>query len=208
MSKRLILWGVRIVFSLSLFFAVYAISQMMLEKKEVDLALNKWENRESFESPVSSLQIDLTNAGASETNNKNITYPIKGDVFGKLSIPKLHRELPIIYGTDNEELAKGVGHYIGSAFPGERNNVVLAGHRDTVFRGLDSVKVGDRVLIETDSGEYTYEVFDQSIVSEDDLSVLLSNEEAILTLITCYPFNYIGPAPKRYILKAQLVKQE
>lgn len=130
--------------------------------------------------------------------------PQKGEVIGKMTIPRLNRQLPIIEGTGQAELRKGVGHYIGSVLPGIKNNSVLAGHRDSVFRGLGELEIGDTVTVETEAGTFTYRIQKQQIVEKDDLSVVQPDDEPILTLITCYPFNYVGNAPKRYILTAKL----
>lgn len=134
--------------------------------------------------------------------------PTKGELIGTIAIPALDKELPIIHGTDSKQLAEGVGHYIGSALPGEDNNSVLAGHRDTVFRGLGEVKIGDQVQIETIAGVFTYEIVKQQIVEKDDRTIIVSSEDPILTIVTCYPFDYVGPAPQRYILTGKLIDLE
>lgn len=128
-----------------------------------------------------------------------------GKVIGKIMIPTIDKELPIIHGTESKHLKKGVGHYIGTALPGEHQHSVLAGHRDTVFRGLENLQIGDRFEVETIKGLFTYEVEQLEIVDSDDRTIIVPRDEAILTLITCYPFYYVGDAPQRYIVTGRMV---
>lgn len=134
--------------------------------------------------------------------------PAVGDNMGELIIPKLDAVLPIIHGTDEDELEKGVGHFAGSVMPGENDNTVLSGHRDTVFRRLGEVGKGDLLTVKTSAGEFTYKVKRVRIVDKDDRTVIVPKPKATLTVTTCYPFNYIGDAPRRYILVADLVDEE
>ncbi|HEX9093571.1 MAG TPA: class D sortase [Coriobacteriia bacterium] len=131
--------------------------------------------------------------------------PAEGESIGILSIPALNRRLPIIQGTGANELKEGVGHFIGSVLPGEADNCVLSGHRDTVFAGLGKLKTGDRLIVETSAGTYTYEVRRIRIVDKDDRTVIVPADHAVLTLSTCYPFRFVGNAPDRYVLSADLV---
>ena len=133
-------------------------------------------------------------------------YPIEGDDIGSLTIPALNRKLPIIQGTGVEELKKGVGHFIQSVLPGEKDNCVLSGHRDTVFRQIGNLKIGDQLIVKTSAGSFTYQVNGTRIVHQDDKTVIVSTNIAVLTLTTCYPFYAIGNAPDRYIVSAALVK--
>ncbi|MGP7818772.1 class D sortase [Niallia sp. 01092] len=134
--------------------------------------------------------------------------PKKGENVGELIIPKLNANLPIFHGTDEEELEKGVGHFAGSVLPGEKDNSVLSGHRDTVFRKLGEVGKGDLLTVKTSAGEFTYKVKKVRIVDKDDRTVIVPKPKATLTVSTCYPFNFIGDAPRRYILVADLVSSE
>ncbi|WP_226671511.1 class D sortase [Metabacillus litoralis] len=132
----------------------------------------------------------------------------KGDLIGTLIIPKLEASLPIYHGTDEDELEKGVGHYAESVLPGDDDNSVLSGHRDTVFRELGEVGVGDSLIVETKSETFTYKVRKVRIVDENDRTVIVPKPEATLTVSTCYPFDFIGSAPERYVLVASLVDKE
>lgn len=131
--------------------------------------------------------------------------PEKGENIGELIIPKLEAKLPIIHGTDEDELEKGVGHFAGSVLPGEKDNSILSGHRDTVFRKLGEVGVGDLLIVQTTAGEFTYKVKKVRIVDKDDPTVIVPKPNATLTVSTCYPFHFIGASPERYILVADLI---
>lgn len=147
-----------------------------------------------------------------EQNADKITlYPTRGqagDKLGELYIPRLDATLPIYQGTGEDELEKGVGHYIKSVLPGEKDNCVLSGHRDTVFQKLGEVKTGDLLVVSTYAGEFKYKVKKIRIVDKDDRTVIVPKPRAVLTVSTCYPFDYIGAAPKRYILVAYLLSQK
>jgi sortase A len=134
-----------------------------------------------------------------------IVQPTVGDVIGSLWIPRLKRTLDIIEGTGAKELKIGVGHYVGSVLPGISDNSVLAGHRDSVFRNLGTLKLGDLMTIQTDYGRFVYEVHKNRIVKADDKTVIVPTSDSLLTLSTCYPFRFIGNAPKRNIVQAGLV---
>ena len=135
-------------------------------------------------------------------------YPSEGDNIGTLTIPALKRKLPILQGTDSKELKKGVGHFAQSVLPGEKDNCVLSGHRDTAFRQIGNLKIGDKLIVQTSAGTFTYEVNKTRIVHEDDKTVIVPTDHAVLTITTCYPFNFIGNAPDRYIVSASLIKSE
>ncbi|MFC0559222.1 class D sortase [Halalkalibacter alkalisediminis] len=146
-----------------------------------------------------------------ETVNSSSPYPLypeKGELMGELYIPKLEARLPIYHGTDEDELDKGVGHFAGSVLPGENDNSVLSGHRDTVFRKLGEVGENDLLIVTTGSGTFTYKVKRVRIVDEDDRTVIVPKPRATLTVSTCYPFDFIGAAPERYILVAELKGNE
>lgn len=128
--------------------------------------------------------------------------PKDDDVVGILNIPKLDAELPIIEGTEEEMLAKGVGHYTKSVFPSDGEQILLSGHRDTVFRNFGLLEIGDRFIVELPYGKFEYEIKETKIVDEDDRTVIRPMGEEVLTVSTCYPFRFIGNAPQRYIVYA------
>jgi len=137
-----------------------------------------------------------------------VTYPAKGakgQTIGLLTIPALNQKLPIIEGTRVADLKKGVGHFSQSVLPGVADNCVLSGHRDTVFTRLGELKKGDRLVVDTAAGRFTYQIRRIRIVDKDDRTVIVPTDHAVLTVTTCYPFRYVGNAPDRYILIADLI---
>lgn len=127
----------------------------------------------------------------------------EGDTVGVFYIPRLDREIPIIEGTDEEELAQGVGHYAGTGFPGENKQILLSGHRDTVFRQFGELEHGDELHVKMEQGTFIYEIRDHTIVDADDTTVIdPTRTDEVLTVSTCYPFSYVGSAPDRYVIYA------
>jgi sortase A len=129
----------------------------------------------------------------------------EGSLVGRIDIPRLDLSAVVFEGTSDDTLARGVGHLRGSAGPGERGNLVLAGHRDTFFRELRNIRQGDEVNIMGPQGESEYQVESTAIVEPDQTEVLKPGDGSTLTLITCYPFRYIGNAPQRFIVRATRV---
>jgi sortase A len=126
-------------------------------------------------------------------------------LVGRIDIPKLDLSAVVFEGTSDETLARGVGHLMGSAGPGERGNLVLAGHRDTFFRKLRGIRKGDEVTVKGPDGEFQYQVESTAVVKPDQTEVLRPDGGSILTLITCYPFRFIGNAPDRFIVRARKI---
>lgn len=125
-----------------------------------------------------------------------------------IRISRLDVEAPVLEGTDDVTLNRGVGHIAGTAHFGHDGNVGLAGHRDGFFRGLRNIKVGDQIEVEETDRTEIYVVDGLQIVSPRNVSVLASSAEPTLTLVTCYPFYYIGSAPQRFIVHAALAHSE
>ncbi|TFJ94316.1 class D sortase [Lentibacillus salicampi] len=148
---------------------------------------------ETLGSPLSSNHVDNFNPGHGET-------------VGILNIPRLEADLPIVEGTDEDELEKGVGHYNGTAYPQQNDQVVLSGHRDTVFRRMGELELGDTLSVQLPYGDFSYEIVDTKVVDTDDRSVInptnQKGSKEVLTVTTCYPFSYVGNAPDRYIITA------
>lgn len=128
--------------------------------------------------------------------------------LGVLEIPKLDLQVPVFNGTDDLVLNRGVGRIPGTGNPGRAGNAGLAGHRDGFFRGLKDIRVGDKVEFKTSSRVSTYQVSGIEIVTPDNVQVLEDTPQPSLTLVTCYPFYFIGDAPQRYIVHCSLKAQE
>src|SRR5699024_3788293 len=131
--------------------------------------------------------------------------PNFGDSAGMLVIDKIDANLPIVEGTSEDDLKKGVGHYEGTAYPLEDDQIVLSGHRDTVFRRMGELQIGDIMKVRMPYGDFDYEIVNTKVVPADDLSIIVPHDEETLTVTTCYPFRYIGNAPDRYIIDAKPV---
>ena len=142
----------------------------------------------------------------SDINSKKIVFPGFGDKFGDVTIKSVDLNVPVFHGDREEELLKGAGHYNGSRFPGEGSNVVLAGHRNSVFGRLKDVAKGDTVIFNTTYGEYIYKISEIKIVKGNDTSILQPLDTEKLTMYTCYPFDYVGNAPNRYVVICDLVQ--
>jgi sortase A len=120
-----------------------------------------------------------------------------------LSIPKIHLEVAVLDGTDDLSLNRAVGLIEGTPRPGERGNIGIAGHRDGFFRALKDIGPGDGITLRSAAGRHDYVVKSVRIVEEDDTSVLDDSPRDSVTLVTCYPFYYVGSAPRRYIVRAE-----
>lgn len=130
--------------------------------------------------------------------------PQLGETVARLSIPRLATQLYVVEGIGAADLRRGPGHMPGTVMPGGRGNCVIAAHRDTHFRVLKDIHTGDDIVIETGNGEFLYRVTSTRIVSPNNTSPLLPTAGPVLSLITCYPFYYVGSAPKRFIVEAEL----
>lgn len=119
-----------------------------------------------------------------------------------LKIPEIDLEVPVNYGTTENVLRRGAGLIQGSAAPGTRGNIAIAAHRDTFFEGLEHVALGDVIEVQTMERSQTYRVSGLWVVEPDDVQVLADNGEPTLTLVTCYPFRFVGSAPQRYVVRA------
>lgn len=134
--------------------------------------------------------------------------PAAGTVLGRISAPTVKMTATVLEGSDDATLSRGAGHIEDTPFPGQRGNIGIAGHRDTVFRPLKGIHVGDPLELTTGDRVYHYRIKKTLIVGPDDVYVLDPTEEPTVTLVTCYPFEYIGHAPKRFIVQAELVSDE
>ena len=134
---------------------------------------------------------------------KNAVDLKEGDRIGRLEIPRIGMAVMVLQGTEEATLVAGAGHVPGTPSPGGDGNVVIAAHRDTFFRKLEAIEPGDRIRITTLRGSYEYVVDSMETVDPDDTSVMESRDRSELTLITCFPFYYVGSAPKRFIVHAR-----
>lgn len=130
---------------------------------------------------------------------------LKDDGLTRLSIPSISFDAVVVEGTSHHALLLGPGHMEDTPAPGEAGNSVISGHRDTFFRHIHELEKGDQILVQRNGKQFHYEVTGKHIVQPTDVSVLKPSKDAELTLITCYPTYYIGPAPERLIVTSKLV---
>jgi sortase A len=180
----------------------------------IGVALSVWcaaifvEARRTKALPIEPLRVTMTLPGDANTpsaRSPNRSAPTPGTVIGRLEAPSLHMSTPLLEGSDDGTLRRGAGHIEDTPFPGEAGNIGIAGHRDTVFRPLKGAKVGDPLDLTTADRVYHYKISKTHIVGPDDVYVLDATPTPTLTLVTCYPFEYIGHAPRRFIVHAELV---
>lgn len=136
-----------------------------------------------------------------------IRGPGRDGLVGEIRIDRIHLQAMVAEGTDAQTLQGAVGHLADTAYPGENGNSVLAGHRDSFFRGLKDVEESDRIDVVTPDGTFQYVVVSTRVVPHDAMDVLAPSNKPVLTLVTCYPFSYIGHAPERFIVVAEEVER-
>jgi sortase A len=170
----------------------------ILETKSFQERLNR--RLEAFKTPRDSPWMTRAEATRREASSSGLV--------GRIEIERLGLSVLVVEGTTSRSLRRGVGHVEGTAYPGERGNVGLAGHRDTYFRPLRKIESGDRIRLKTPDGHFVYEVDTSLIVSPHRSDLLKSAGGARLTLVTCYPFYYIGPAPRRFVVIAHEVESD
>ncbi|WP_044339968.1 class D sortase [Rossellomorea aquimaris] len=196
MNRLLLVIG-SILLIIGLGCSVFAISKINKQEGAQSETLNE----------AKKIILNDSNGSLESLETVNMQYNFKrGDVIGVLNIPRLEREVPIISGTNEDELERGVGHVSSTKLPGQQDRIFLAGHRDTVFTQMGELRKGDILTIQLKTGEYEYEIFETLIVDESNLSVLEpTTPEEILTLSTCYPFEYLSSTEERYIINARKI---
>ena len=150
--------------------------------------------------PIATVRKTLPGEGAGTSG----TVPAPGSVIAQLRAPALQLSTVVLEGSDEQTLARAAGHIEDTSLPGPQGNIGIAGHRDTIFRALRRAQLGDEFDLVTPEGEYRYRVTRTLIVDPDDVYVLDPTGTPTLTLVTCWPFEFIGHAPKRFIVQAQL----
>jgi sortase A len=163
-------------------------------------------------SPLASLVKDtaVKDAASPAPSSGSIEQPVaqpQNAILGKLEVSRLHLSAMVREGVDAKTLSTSVGHVPSTSLPGHAGNFALAAHRDTLFRALKDIKPDDLITFQSQNQTFTYRVHDTRIVKPTNISVLRSDGHEALTLITCYPFYYVGSAPERFIVRAELVSE-
>jgi len=141
----------------------------------------------------------------SATSTPKPPAAVTAGLIGRIQIPRLSVSAIVFEGISSTTLRRAVGHIPGTAFPGQRGNVGISGHRDTFFRPLRNIRRNDIITLTTLLGEYRYRVVSMKIVGPKDVAVLKPSGDEILTLVTCYPFYFVGAAPDRFIVRAERI---
>ncbi len=152
-----------------------------------------------------SRQLQETATAVNPPHDPPIQGMIGQGMIGRLDVARLGLSVMVMEGTTARTLRHAAGHVEGTAFPGQNGNIGISGHRDTFFRSLRNIRDNDIITIVTPNGHYRYRVVSTKVVDPANLAVLDSDGTEILTLITCYPFYFVGPAPNRFIVRAQRV---
>lgn len=171
---------------------------------ELDRVAGPDELQELAQATTTSTTTATTTAGKSAVGTSGKSPASTRGLVGRIEVPRLKLSVVAREGVDDGTLRVAAGHIPGTALPGEAGNSGFAAHRDTFFRPLKSVREGDEVVVTTPQGVYRYAVTGVSIVEPRDVSVLEASTDAVLTLVTCYPFEYLGNAPHRFIVRAAL----
>jgi sortase A len=201
-ERLLVLSGSLLIFAyvaLAIYSAVY--SRAAIRAFWRDQAVTSSQPGDSFRRSSETPDFRLWSVQRIEAYQASLIANIPSPL-GELRIPSLRIEVPVLEGTDELALNRGVGHIDGTPLPGEEGNIGVAGHRDGFFRGLKDIRVGDSVDLYTRNGDTRYVVDEIRIVPPEDVSVLGPRSRPSITLVTCYPFYFVGSAPLRYIVHA------
>lgn len=189
-----ILIGLGIVFLVAFGYTVYDhMSSSSVTLEEAQTAL---------EEKRAALSGDSVEASSNNDFDVQSYEAESGEAFGVLDIPKLDRSIGIVAGTDADSLKRGVGHVESTVYPGQGEQIVLSGHRDTVFRDFGELEYGDTFVVQMPYGDFEYEIRDHTIVDRYDTSVIGPMGEEVLVVTTCYPFEFYGFAPDRFVFYA------
>ena len=142
--------------------------------------------------------------GSGSGSGKGSGKTTKPAYTGKLVFESLGKQIAVLEGVTDGNLNRGAAHHSRSSPPGGVGNCVIYGHRNTVFRGFDRLKKGDTIRLEVPGKQFTYKITSMSVVEPDDPAIFMAHGAAVMTLVTCYPFHFVGPAPQRYIVVCTL----
>ncbi|HLR69590.1 MAG TPA: class D sortase [Virgibacillus sp.] len=212
---RLVSWGFIVIGIIFLGYYSIQYFQSTQSVSEYDAAETNTSNNHNEEETVSNNNnneedTDDKSEKTTEEKEKIMSEELDrhnvGDDVATLKIPKLDKQFTTYWGTDENTLKQGVGMYVSewTVTPEEAGNVVLSGHRDTVFTGLDQLEDGDKLELEYRGETYEYSIRKTWITDPEDRSVIVDKDDSMLTLTTCYPFDFVGNAPERYIVEAVL----
>lgn len=184
----------------------YPFFEIYLDKHDISKNINEWDKQKQDTKVNSDKNVkdDKKNNNVSKNKYPSVTVDGK-DIIGKVIVKKTGEQIPILMGATEENLRGGATLYDNGIYPGENGTAIILGHRETTFGFLENIKVGDEVDIESLNNTYKFKVKRTYITTPDDESILAQKNNPSLTLVTCYPFNYLGHAPERFIVKLDLI---
>jgi len=189
-TQRLVRWSRRLLFATGIIALAYVGLTLL------DARLYQVSAKHSLENQI------RTSVGPTVSQVRPTVK--EGDVLGRIDIPRLRVSVAVLQGTSSRMLRLGAGHIETTSLPGDPGNSGIAGHRDTFFRELKEIHVNDEIQLQTATGLFRYQVDWVKVVGSHDTSVLgASGAESTLTLVTCYPFYFVGPAPNRFVVHAR-----
>lgn len=189
----------RLLFIVSVIIIAFSIYKIYTDKIQMRKSVEEWN---SIDEGI------IKNAKGSkkpEVKTEDKKPNIQINVMGKMIIEKSKTEIPIIDGTTLRDLSRGAGHYTPSVYPGENGNSIFFGHRETAFKELKSVELNDIISIEVKKGTFKYRITEIKIVDPGDEFIERKADREVITLVTCYPFNLVGSAPKRFVVKGEMI---
>jgi sortase A len=199
--QRFLLWPQRVLFAgavLLLGYCGFVLADAWLFQERAGRHLDRLlEERRTVGKDSAAMRLPISLPGPPTA--------VASGLMGRIEIARLGLSAMIIEGDGPATLRRAVGHIPGTSLPGQNGNVALTGHRDTFFRPLRNVRRNDIITLTTLQGQYRYRVLSTQVVTPDNVSILDSGENEILTLITCHPFYFVGPAPDRFIVRAERI---
>ncbi len=195
-SIKRILGVILILFGIS--FIAYPFIEIKLDNNKIKDNIEGWDSKKS---EVLKNMDNIKIEDKKDKDKKPKTIKVDGkEIYGKIIVEKTGEEIPLLIGATEENLKDGANIYDNGVLPGENGTVIILGHRETTFGFLENIKENDKIEIETLDGTYTYKVNKTFITKPDDEKILENKKGKNLTLVTCYPFKYVGPAPERFIV--------
>lgn len=206
-NKLFIIFGVLFILG-GLLFIAYPFIEIRLDKRDISKNIDEWDKQR-----VEAIKSDKDNTKSNkedENKSNKHKYPIikvdGKDIIGKLIVTKTGEQIPILMGATEENLRGGATLYDNGIYPGDKGTAIILGHRETTFGFLENIKDSDIVEVQSLNKVYKFKVKKTYITKPEDESILEQEEGPSMTLVTCYPFRYVGPATDRFIVKLDLIK--
>jgi sortase A len=198
--RRVLLWPRRLLFGSAIVllgYCAFVLDDALLFQQRESRNLDRLLEQQ----PVA----DAATPRITPVSSSGISLVAAGGLIGRLEVARLNLSVVVIEGDNSKVLRRAVGHVPGTPLPGQFGNVAITGHRDTFFRPLRNIQQNDIITLTTLRGEYRYRVTFTRIVNPDEIGVLNPGSAEVLTLVTCYPFYFVGSAPNRFIVRAERV---